>query len=70
MNEKRNEKSWNFREIHYIKTMETYCVSYKKYTSNENISVKKTLMKKIVLFVARKSQLLLKIKYFQMISLK
>ena len=35
------KKSWNFCGIHYIKTMETYCVSCKKYTANENFKFQK-----------------------------
>ena len=27
--EKRNQKSWKYCEIYYIKTIETYCVSFK-----------------------------------------
>ena len=57
--------------------METYCVSCKKNTENENSSVRKTKhYYQIALFVARKNQLSLKIKnskilvIFQMISLK
>ena len=58
--------------------MEIYCVSCKKYTANENSSVRKTKQKRLmllanVLFVARKNQLLLRIKkliLFQVISLK
>ena len=58
--------------------MEIYCVSCKKYTANENSSVRKTKQKRLmllanVLFVARKNQLLLRIKkliVFQVISLK
>ena len=49
--------------------METYCVSCKKYTANENSSVGQCFYQ-IVLFVARKNEFLLKRKYFQMISLK
>ena len=35
-NERRNKKPSNFCIIHYIKTMEIYCVSCKKNTANEN----------------------------------
>ena len=47
--------------------MRTYCVSCKKTTASENSSVKKNtqnrlLLYQIVLFVARKNQLSLKIK--------
>ena len=38
---KAKRKSWNFCRIHYIKIMETYCISCKKYTANENSRVKK-----------------------------
>ena len=38
---KKKKKSWNFCEIYYIKIIETYCVSCKKYTANENSSLKK-----------------------------
>ena len=41
-NEKRNKKSWNFCAIDYVKTMEVYCVSRKKYTANKNSIVRKT----------------------------
>ena len=40
--EKRSKKSWSFCGIYYIKPMETYCVSCKKYTKNENSNVRKT----------------------------
>ena len=56
--------------------METYCVSCKKYTGNKNSSVKNKRTKidqcsfQIVLFMARKNQILLKIKNLEMISLK
>ena len=53
--------------------MEAYCVSCKKYTANENSSVRKTRQNRVFslkLFVALKNQLLLKIKNFQMINLK
>ena len=58
--------------------METYCVSCKKYTANKNSSVKKKKKRtkidqcsfQIVLFMARKNQILLKIKNLEMISLK
>ena len=39
------KKSWNFCGIYYIKAIETYCVSYKKYTANKNSSVKIKLNK-------------------------
>ena len=65
----------------YIKTIEMYCASCKKYTANDNLSVTKLnkldkCFYRIVLFVARKNQLLLKIKnltiliIFEMINLK
>ena len=47
-NEKRNKKSTNFCGILYIKTMETYCVSCKKYNANKNSSVKKTKQNKLM----------------------
>ena len=47
--EKRNKKSWNFYGIHYIKAMETYCVSCKKYTATENSNVRKTKQNRLVL---------------------
>ena len=64
--------------------METYCVSCNKNTANENSRVRKTKQNRfyqIVLFLARKNQLLLKIKNsikqystilikFELISLK
>ena len=40
--ERRSKKSQNFNRIYYIKTMETYCVSCKKYNADENSSVRKT----------------------------
>ena len=39
--ENRNEKSGNFGGIYYIKTMATYCISFKKYTANEKIDFQK-----------------------------
>ena len=48
-NEKRNKKSWNLCGIYYIKTMETYCVSYKKNTANKNSSVRKTKENRLML---------------------
>ena len=52
--------------------METYCVSCKKNTAKKNSSVKtiKQNINQSVLFRARKNQLRLKLKNFQMISLK
>ena len=44
-----NRKSWNFCGAHYIKTMETHCVSSKKYAANKNSSVKKTKQKRLML---------------------
>ena len=38
---RKNKKSWNFCGVYYIKAMETYCVSYKKYTATTNCSVGK-----------------------------
>ena len=35
--------------IHYIKTVETYCVNCKRYTDNENLSVKKTKQNRLML---------------------
>ena len=43
------KKSWSFCGIHYIKTMETSCVSYKKNTANENSSVRKTKQNRLML---------------------
>ena len=51
-NEKINKKSWKFDEIHYIKTMEAYCVSCKKYTANKNSSVKKTKQNWLMLLLS------------------
>ena len=48
-NERRNKKSWTFFGIYYIKTMETYCVSCKKYNTNENSSVRKTKQNRLML---------------------
>ena len=42
------KKSWNFCGIYYIKTMETYFVSCKKYTANENSSVRKTKQNRLM----------------------
>ena len=39
--ENRKEKSGNFGGIYYIKTMATYCISFKKYTANEKIDFQK-----------------------------
>ena len=55
--------------------MGTYCVSCKKYTDNNNSSVRKTKQNILMLLsncatCVKKSQLLLKTKNFQMISLK
>ena len=59
--------------------METYCVSCRKYNSNQNSSVRKTKQNRLMLLSncaicdKKKNQLLLKIKnliIFQMISLK
>ena len=55
--------------------METYCISCKKYTANENSSVKKIEQHRAMLLsnccvCGKKKKLLLKIKNFQMISLK
>ena len=47
--ERRNKKSWNFCGIHYIKTMETYYSSCKKYTGNENSIVQKTKQNRLML---------------------
>ena len=62
-NERRNVKSWNFCGIYYIKTMETYCLSCKRFIANKNTSVRKTKPNRLmllgnVLFVARKNRLL------------
>ena len=46
---KRNKKYWKLYGIYYVKTRETYCVSYKKYTANENLSVKKTKKNRLML---------------------
>ena len=46
---KRCKKSWIFCGIHYIKVMETYCVSCKKYTADKNSSVKKTKQNSLML---------------------
>ena len=54
-----------FCGIHYTKTMETYCVSFKKNTAKENSSVRKTKQSWLMLLSN-----LLKIKNFQMITLK
>ena len=35
--------------MHYIKTMETYCVSCKKSTANDNSSVRKTKQNTLML---------------------
>ena len=42
-----------------MKTMQTYCISCKKYTENENSNVRRTKCSyRIVLFVIRKNRLL------------
>ena len=43
------KKSWNFSGIYYIKTMETYCDSCKKYTAKKNWSVRKTKQNRLML---------------------
>ena len=43
------KKSTNFCRIHYIKTIETHCLSCKRYTGNENPSVKKTKQNRLML---------------------
>ena len=48
-NEKRNKNSWKLCGICYIKTMETYCVSCKKYTANKNSSIIKTKQNRLML---------------------
>ena len=67
-NEKRNKKSGNFLGINYIKTMETFCISCKKYTAKENSSVEKTEQNTLMLLsgavVIIKNRLLLKINNF------
>ena len=51
--------------------METYCVSCKKYTANENSSVRKAKQNILMLLSNRDiCGNLLKLKNFQMISLK
>ena len=58
--------------------METYCVSFRKNTANENLSVRKTKQNRLMLlsncaFCGKRNQVLLKIEKliaFQMISLK
>ena len=57
------------------KKTKTYCVSCKKYTTDENSSFRKTKRNRLTLlsictFCGKKNQLLLKIKKFQMVSLK
>ena len=46
---KRNKKSWNFCVIYFIKTMKTYCVSCKKYTTDQNWSLTKTKQNRLML---------------------
>ena len=46
---KRNKKSWNFCVIYFIKTMKTYCVSCKKYTTDQNWSLTKTKQIRLML---------------------
>ena len=62
-------------EYHEIKKeiKETYCVSCKKHTANENSSVRKTKENRLMIFAlfgARKNRFLLKVKNVQMFSLK
>ena len=40
---------WNFCGIYCIKIMKTYSVSCKKYTANENSSVRKTKQNRLIL---------------------
>ena len=60
----KKEKSWNFCGMHYIETMENYFVSCKKYTANENSSVKRTKRNRLMLlsncavFAKKKSTLI------------
>ena len=60
-NERKKKKSSNVCETYCIKTKETCSVGSKKYTANENISVRKTKQNRshchILLWVGRKSQL-------------
>ena len=62
-------------EYHEIKKeiKETYCVSCKKHTANENSSVRKTKENRLMIFAlfgARKNRFLLRVKNVQMFSLK
>ena len=62
------KKSWNFCGIHYIKTMETYCGSFKTNTENENLSVRKTKQNRLLFSLQFKKSTISII--IQMISLK
>ena len=46
---KKEKKSWNFCKILCIKTIETYGVSSKKYTANENSGARKTEQTRLML---------------------
>ena len=53
--------------MHYIKVMKTYCLSCKKFTANENSSVRKAKQNRLMIllkygFRATKNQRLLKLK--------
>ena len=43
------KKSWNFCGVYYLKTMETYCVSRKENSANENSRVWKTKQNRLML---------------------
>ena len=79
--ENRNEKSWNFGGIYYIKTMGTYCISFKKYTANEKSTVRKTKQNRLMILSSfaicdKRKSTYIRIKnsailiVFEMISLK
>ena len=45
------KKSYNLCGIYYIKTMKTYCSSCKRYTTNENSSVRKNERNRLMLLL-------------------
>ena len=67
--------SWNLCGIFFIKTMEIYRVSCKKYTSNKNSSFRKTKQNRLMILsncavCGKKNSTFIKIKNFQIINVK
>ena len=48
-NKRPNKKSTKCCEIHYIKAMKTHCVGCKKNNASENLSIRKTKQKILML---------------------